>query len=295
MAKQRGHDIYTATRRAQPDLPGKNIVTGDLTSQSNWQSALTNRNVVIHLAARVHVMQEHTSDPLHEFRNANVEATLHLARAAARQGVRRFIYISSIKVNGEATLPGHPFRESDCPHPQDPYAISKWEAESGLQAIAQETGLEVVVLRPPLIYGPGVKGNFARLARIANLPLPLASISNRRDLLHVNNMADAILLCAHHPAAANQTFLVCDGHPVSTPELMCRLAKQHHKACRLWPFPPALLHLLSNLTGQHAIMQRLAGSLEIDAGKLHNLLNWQPPVKTESSSPAPNQQRPKHW
>ena len=274
LAQTRGFNIRTITRSPHPELPGQNIVSGELSARTDWQSVLANREVVIHLAARVHVMQEQATDPLAEFRAANVDTTLQLARAAAQQGIRRFIYVSSIKVNGEATLPGQPFRESDTPAPQDAYAISKWEAEQGLQTIAQATGLEIVILRPPLIYGPGVKGNFERLARIASWPLPLASIHNQRDLLDVNNMADAILLCARHPAAANQTFLVCDGQPISTSELICRLAKENGKSCRLWAFPPALLQLAARIAGKQAVMDRLAGSLELDCGKIRQTLGW---------------------
>ncbi len=275
LAQARGADLHTATRTPHAELPGRNFTTGDMSSSTNWQAALASRKVVVHLAARVHVMQEQAVNPLAEFRNANVATTLHLARAAASAGVSRFIYLSSIKVNGEATLPGHPFRESDTPAPQDAYAVSKWEAEQGLTAIARETGMEVVILRPPLMYGPGVKGNFERLARIASLPLPLASINNRRDLLHVDNMADAILLCARHPAAANQTFLVCDGKAVSTPELIRHLAEQNGQHSRLWPFPPMLLQLAARLIGKQAVMDRLAGSLELDCSKIRQMLGWQ--------------------
>lgn len=266
-----------------PQADGAAVVVGDLAQLPDLAPALAGVDVLIHLAARVHVMRETAADPLAEFRRANVEATRHLAYAAAAAGVRRLVYASSAKVNGEDSG-ATPFRADDPPHPQDAYAVSKWEAEQALWRVAAETGLEVVVLRPPLVYGPGVGGNFLRLLRWVQwgAPLPLAALRNRRSLLFVGNLADALLACALKPAAAGQTYLVCDGEACSTPELMRRLAQSMHRPCRLWPCPPAVLRLGTALLGKSAEWQRLAGSLELDdSDLLRRELAWQPPYSAQ--------------
>jgi UDP-glucose 4-epimerase len=217
-----GHVVMPAVRRVT-NLAGEEVV-GSVNRETDWTSALADCNAVVHLAARVHVMNDEASDPLAEFREVNTEGSLNLARQAAQAGVKRFVFISTIKVNGEGREA--PYRETDATAPEDAYAISKWEAEQGLRQIEQETGMEVVILRPPLVYGAGVKANFQRLLHVVRRgwPLPLGAIHNRRSLLYLGNFVDAIRLCLEHPAAAGQTFLLDDGEPVSTPELIRALA-----------------------------------------------------------------------
>lgn len=238
---------------------------------------------VIHLAARVHVMHDSAADPLAAFRSVNVATTVALAHAAAAQGVRRFVFVSSIKVNGEKTSPLHPFTEKDDTAPQDPYAISKREAEQALHRVARETGLEVVIVRPPLVYGPGVKGNFAQMLKVVSrgVPLPLASVQNRRSLIYVGNLADALITCATHPAAAGQTYLVCDGEDISTPDLLRQLAAAMGAPCRLLPCPPGWLRLAGKLAGKTQQLERLLGSLQVDGDKMRHDLNWVPPYSLQ--------------
>lgn len=226
-----GYGVVPAVR-CNSGLPHE-MVVGNLDASTDWRSALSGCDAVVHLAARVHVMDDTSQNPLALYRETNTEATLNLARRAAQAGVKRFIFISTIKVNGEGR--DEPYRETDAPAPKDAYAISKWEAEQGLQRIARETGLEVVILRPPLVYGPGVKANFLRLMRTVEKgwPLPLGAIRNRRSLLYLGNFVDAIRLCVEHPAAAGQTFLVDDGQPVSTPDLIRAVAHAMGRPARL--------------------------------------------------------------
>lgn len=261
--------------RRDPDA-GQRAV-GDLTTRPDLAAALDGIDVVVHLAARVHVMHETERDPLAAFRRANVEATEHLARAAVARGARRFVYVSSVKVNGEATQRA-PFREQDPPRPEDPYGVSKAEAEQALARVAADTGLEVVVVRPPLVYGPGVGGNFVRMMRWLQrgVPLPLGSVRNRRDLVGVHNLADALVTCSVHPQAAGRTYLVADGEAVSTPALLRTLAACMHVCARLVPCPVALLQAAGRLAGKGGEVARLVGSLEIDAGALRRELGWRP-------------------
>lgn len=238
---------------------------------------------VVHLAARVHVMHDTESDPLAAFRHSNVETTLALASQAAQAGVQRFIFISSVKVNGEYTQPGRPFRADDAPAPQDPYGISKMEAEIGLRAIAQQTGMEVVIIRPPLVYGPGVKANFASMVRWLQrgVPLPLGAVNNRRSLVALDNLVDLIITCLDHPAAANQTFMVSDGEDVSTTELLRRMGAALGKPARLIPVPPRLMALAAGLVGKPDIALRLFASLQVDTAPTRQLLDWKPPVSLD--------------
>lgn len=261
--------------RSAPEATQRAV--GDLTTRPDLAAALDGVDVVVHLAARVHVMHETERDPLAAFRQANVAATEHLARAAVARGARRFVYVSSIKVNGEATQRA-PFREQDPPRPEDPYGVSKWEAEQALGRVAADTGLEVVVVRPPLVYGPGVGGNFVRMMRWLQrgVPLPLASVRNRRDLVGVNNLADALVTCSVHPQAAGRTYLVADGEAVSTPALLRSLAACMHVCARLVPCPVALLQAAGRLAGKGGEVARLVGSLEVDAGALRRELGWRP-------------------
>lgn len=233
---------------------------------------------MVHLAARVHVMRETAQDPLAAFRAANVALTHQLARQAAAAGIERFVFLSSVKVNGEATRPGHPFTENDVCAPQDPYGQSKLEAEQGLRDIAAETGMQVVIIRPPLIYGPGVAGNFAALMRAVarGLPLPLGAIDNRRSLVGRDNLIDFILCCIAHPDAANQTFLVSDGEDLATPELVRRLARVMGKPDRLIPVPVWLLRAGASVLGRQDSLQRLCENLQLSTDKARNLLGWRP-------------------
>ena len=261
------------------------FVITDIDSNTDWQHALQNVDVVIHLAARVHVMNDTAIDALAEFRRINVEGTLHLARQAVEAGVRRFIFISSIKVNGESTLLGHPFTAEDEPAPDDPYGVSKREAEDALRQLAGDTGIEVVIIRPPLVYGPGVKANFQNMMRWLErgIPLPLGSIHNQRSLVALDNLIDLIVTCIHHPAAVNQIFLAGDGEDMSTTELLQRMSAALGKKARLIPVPSFLLVWIAKLLGKQAVAQRLCSSLQVDISKAHNLLGWTPPVSVNEA------------
>ncbi|PCC98431.1 UDP-glucose 4-epimerase family protein [Halopseudomonas pelagia] len=257
----------------------------DLDAAADWSGVLTNIDTVIHSAARVHVMNDQSADPLTEFRKVNVDGTLCLSRQAAAAGVRRFVFISSIKVNGEGTDNGRPYTAADTPTPQDPYGISKMEAEQGLRLIAQETGMEVVIIRPVLVYGPGVKANFRSMMNWLNkgIPLPLGRIHNKRSLVALDNLVDLIVTCTQHPAAANQTFLVSDGEDLSTTELLTRMSKALDRPARLLPVPAGLLELGGKLLGKDAVMQRLCGSLQVDISHTRQTLGWVPPVSVDSA------------
>jgi nucleoside-diphosphate-sugar epimerase len=260
------------------------VVVPGLDGETDWLQDLQGVNVVIHAAARAHVIHEETLDPLTEYRRVNVQGTSNLARQAAAAGVQRFVFISSIKVNGEATLPGRPFRANDVPVPEDAYGISKAEAETELRRIAQETGMEVTIIRPPLIYGPGVKGNFSSLMDWVRrgLPLPLGSVThNRRSLVGIDNLIDLIWVCVEHPKAANQTFLVSDGEDLSTTELLGKIGKALNRSARLVRVPAALIAFMASLMGKKAISQRLLGSLQVDISKTCELLSWQPSVPAD--------------
>ncbi|GHD53890.1 hypothetical protein GCM10008110_27940 [Marinobacter persicus] len=244
---------------------------------------MVDQQVVAHTAARAHIMKDEVPDPLAEYRKVNVEGTLNLARQAAEAGVSRFIYISSIKVNGEQTPLGKPYTAEDVPAPEDPYGVSKLEAETGLHKIASETGMEVVIIRPPLVYGPGVKGNFASMIKLVEkgLPLPLGSIHNKRSLVALDNLVDLIITCIDHPAAANQVFLAGDGQDVSTTELLRGVGRAMGKPARLVPVPAGMLMFGAGLLGKKAVAHRLLGSLEVDISKARNLLGWEPPLSVE--------------
>ena len=267
--------------RGNCDLPAgvEGVVVGEVDDSTNWQGALNGCDVVIHLAARVHVMHERAKNPLEAFRRVSVQGAEHLARTAVASGVKRFVYVSSVKVNGEETLSGTSYAERDMPMPQDAYGVSKWEAEQALHHVADETGLEVVIVRPPLVYGAGVKGNFAQLLRVlsCDIPLPLASIKNQRDLIYVGNLVDALLACAMHPAAVGQTYLVSDGEGVSTPDLIRSLAKALSQRCFVFPFPIFMMQFLAMLLGKSVAVDRLTQSLQIDSSKIRDELGWRPP------------------
>jgi len=248
---------------------------------TNWAEALNGVDVVVHLAARVHVMQDAEIDPLAAFRPVNVDGTTRLASCASKANVRRFIFLSSVKVNGEESP--IPYNEEMEGNPLDPYGQSKWEAEQALRKIADETGLEVVILRPPLVYGPGVKANFLKLLRLVKrgLPLPLSTVHNRRSMIYLENLTDAINACIDHPHAANRTFLISDAQDISTPTLIRMLAKAMGKKSRMLPLPIPLLKTLGKVSGRSAEIQRLVGSLCIDSRQFRSTLGWQPPFSLE--------------
>ncbi len=259
-------------------------VVGDINSQTDWRIALVECDVVIHLAARVHIMSDSASDPLLAFRQVNVEGAANLARQASKAGVKRFIYLSSIKVNGEGTH-GIPFLFSDNPSPQDPYGISKCEAEKVLRQISVETGLELVVIRPPLIYGPGVKGNLHALSTAVNkgIPLPLGSVHNRRDLVSIYNLCDLVLKCLVSSAAAGHTFLVSDDCAISTTQLVRYMAEGLKKKPFLLPIPVGLMKFGAGLLGRSAVADRLFGDLEIDISHTKDVLGWIPPYSVKEA------------
>lgn len=254
------------------------VVVGDINLDTHWEDVLHAVDCVVHLAARVHVMDETVADPLSEYRLVNVDGTINLARRVANAGVKRFIYLSSIKVNGETSQTGAAFKADDLPAPMDPYAVSKFEAEQALLNIATATGMEVVIIRPPLVYGPGVKANFLTMMQWLNrgIPLPFGAIHNKRSLVFLDNLVSLIITCIEHPAAPNQTFLAGDGEDLSTTELLQRMGRAIRKPARLIPFPAKLLEVLAMLIGRQALAQRLCGSLQVDISKARALLGWKP-------------------
>jgi len=263
-------------------LPGVNYrMVGDLDANTDWRDVLTGVDVIIHCAARVHVMREMVADPLGAFRVTNVAGTQQLARRAVAAKVKRFIFLSSVKVNGEGGAVA--YREIDLPAPEDAYGISKYEAELGLRKLAAETSIDVVMVRPPLVYGPGVKGNFRSLMRalVRGIPLPLGAIHNRRSLVALDNVVDLIATCIIHPAAANETFLVSDGEDLSTTELIRRLARVMGHPARLVPVPAKVLMAASMLLGKQEVTRRLCGTLQVNITKVREVLGWVPPVSVD--------------
>ena len=250
---------------------------------AGWDKVLDGVATVVHLAARVHVMHDTEADPLTAFRTVNVDNTLNLARQAAAAGVKRFVFISSVKVNGEFTPSGRAFNESDAANPQDAYGQSKHEAEQGLRQIASDTGMEVIIIRPPLVYGPGVKANFAALVRAVQRgwPLPLGAVHNQRSLVALDNLVDFIVTCITHPHAANQTFLVSDGQDLSINELVRGMAQAAGVPARLLPVPVWALQAGASLLGKGDAVQRLCGNLQVDISKAWRLLGWVPPVSVD--------------
>ena len=281
-AEERGLKIRPVYRSMESanGHPKAELVSG-LGPTTDWTQALLGAEVVIHAAARAHIMRNLAPDPLAEYRCVNVQGTLCLARQAAAAGVRRFVFISSIKVNGEATTSGCPFTADDTPAPSDSYGQSKAEAETLLKQVARDTGMEVTIIRPPLIYGLGVKGNFASLISWVRrgLPLPLGAVTeNCRSLVGLDNLVDLILVCTSHPKAAHQTFLVSDGEDLSTTELLKKIGIASGQQVRLLWVPIWLISLMASLLGKKVIAQRLLGSLKIDISKTCKLLDWKPSV-----------------
>lgn len=282
LAEDSRWEIVAGIHRQKPVFPiGVEFVQiSGLTDNTEWGPALAGVEIVVHLAARVHVMNDSVTNPLAAFRQVNVDGTLKLACQAAEAGVKRFIYLSSVKVNGELTETGRLFREDDIPAPKDPYAVSKQEAEEGLRQVAKDSGMEVTIIRPPLVYGLGVKANFRHMLQWVNkgVPLPLGAIYNKRSLVGLDNLVDFIRTCIVHPSAGNQTFLVADGEDLSTTELVRRVGRALGKPARLLPVPARLLCLLAICLGQKARAQRLCESLQLDISKARKLLGWTPPL-----------------
>ena len=276
--QERGQGVVRAVRQAQPD----SVVVASMDANTDWRHALQGCDAVVHLAARVHQMRDHSHDPMADFRRINTHGTLRLAQQAQASGARRFLFLSSVKVNGEEGI--RPYQASDPPNPQDAYGMSKWEAEQGLRHLAAETGMETVVIRPPLVYGPEVKANFHTMMRWLHrgIPLPLASATdNRRSLVALDNLVDLLITCLDHPAAANQTFLVSDGEDLSTTDLLRRLGRATGHPARLFPVPTSLLWAGARLLGKGDMAQRLLGSLQVDIDHTRRTLGWTPPVSVD--------------
>lgn len=277
--EQLDYDIVYTYRQPPGNLKGQknHFAVGDINKHTQWQTALKDVDAVVHLAARVHVMKETVADPLAAFRSVNTAGTLNLARQAADAGVRRFVYLSSIKVNGEQT-DVMPFSEKDQASPQDPYAQSKYEAEQQLLVLSKQTGLETVIIRPPLVYGPGVKGNFATMMSwiAKGIPLPFGAVHNKRSLVALDNLLSFIDFCIKKPTAANEIFLISDGEDVSTTELLTKVAKAMHSKIILIPLPVSWMIFAAKILGKQAVTDRLFGSLQVDNSKARTLLDWQP-------------------
>ena len=274
--------VVAAVRRRDLLWPQgvRSVLVGNLLPTTDWSVSMRGVDAVVHCAARVHVMQDDASDPLQVYREVNVDGTLNLALQAAQAGVRRFVFVSSIKVNGESTLPGRAFFADDEPEPLDAYGVSKMEAEKGLWKIAAQTGMELVIVRPPLVYGPGVKANFASMMHWVSrgVPLPLGRIHNARSMVALDNLIDLLVTCLKHPAAAGQTFLVSDGEDVSTTELLRRTARAMGKRALLLNVPVSWLEMVASLLGKRAMAQRLMGSLQVNIDKTRSTLGWEPPL-----------------
>jgi nucleoside-diphosphate-sugar epimerase len=276
-------NLTAAVRRRVDQIDANMVEVQGLDAITDWSAALIDQQVVIHAAARAHIMEDEVADALTEYRRVNVDGTLNLARQAAAAGVKRFIFISSIKVNGERTPLGKPFFAEDTPSPEGAYSISKWEAEQGLQHLATETEMEVVIIRPPLVYGPGAKGNFAKIIKLIakGLPLPLGAVLNRRSLVGVDNLAHLIMTCIDHPSAANQVFLAGDGQDLSTTELLRGVARAMGKPCRLLPITAYVLRFGAKIFGKEDVATRLLANLQVDITKARDLLGWEPPISLE--------------
>ncbi len=285
---QNGHWLVRAAYRRDFDTAAtprtERLRAPELSAEANWTSVLAGCSAVVHAAARVHVMQDRSDHPLAAFREVNVEGTRRLAEQAAAAGVRRFVFISSIKVNGESTAAGMPYTAHATPAPQDPYGVSKWEAERALHDVSRRTGMEVAIVRPVLVYGPGVGANFGRLLHALHrgLPLPLRSVDNRRSLVALDNLTSLITTLLTHPNAAG-TFLVSDDDDLSTPDLLRRAARALGTTAHLVPVPVFLLRTLATLTGEHDAVQRLLGSLQVDVRETKTRLGWTPPVSVDEA------------
>lgn len=275
--------VVSAVRSDASNTSDDVVVVGNIDGTTDYSSALSCVNVVVHAAARAHIMRDEVVNPQEEYRKVNAEGTLNLAKQAAAAGVKRFVYISSIKVNGESTTGLTAFVEANTAIPEDPYGVSKYEAEVGLRLLAKETGLEVVIIRPPLVYGPGVKANFLSLLKLSatGLPLPFGSVNNKRSMVYVSNLVDLIVRCINHPSAANETFLVSDGDDVSLRSLLTMMRSAMGRSARLVPLPVGLFKLVGAITGRQGVVDRLVGDLQVDSSKARSLLEWVPPFTVE--------------
>lgn len=273
-------------KQKQCQYPQANWFEGELSAQYNWQSALSGVDCVVHCAARVHQMQDAqltNQDIQQAYDEANFHATLNLAKQAAESGVKRFVFVSSIKVNGESTQPNAPFLPQTTQAPTDPYGLSKYKAEQALLELAAESEMDVVIVRPPLVYGPEVKANFQTMMKWASrpVPLPLGAINNQRSMVYIQNLTDLLLLCAHHPQAANQIFLVSDDYDISTSQLLKQIKQVSQSHCMLLPIPTSWFNIVAKVINKPQIAQRLCGSLQVDIRHTKNQLNWKPPVSWE--------------
>ncbi|MAE21761.1 MAG: hypothetical protein CMK92_04955 [Pseudomonas sp.] len=275
--------VVCAVRSAVSPASDDVVSVGDIDGATDYSSAITDVNVLVHSAARAHIMNDEVADPLAEYRKVNVVGSENLARQAAAAGVKRFIYISSVKVSGESTSGKDPYTESMTAAPEDAYGQSKTEAEEALKKIAEETGMELVIIRPPLVYGPGVKANFLSLLKLSKLsvPLPFGLVNNQRSMIYRENLVDFIIQCIDHPNAANQTFLISDGHDLSLSHLIRTIRKAMNKPAWLLPVPVWLFKLAGKITGKTAMVDRLVGDLQVDSSKAQRLLEWKPPYTVE--------------
>ncbi|WP_338525655.1 SDR family oxidoreductase [Pseudomonas batumici] len=287
LANKKSIEVLAAARRESFDHPVSVRVLKEceLSPSMDWAPHLSGVDVIVHAAARVHVMNDEAPDPLAAFRAVNVQGTMKLAEQAASAGVRRFVFLSSIKVNGEGTTKGSAYSADSLPAPSDPYGISKMEAEQALRALAERTGMEVVIIRPVLVYGPGVKANFLKMMQWLDkgVPLPFGAIRNSRSLVALDNLVDLVVTCMEHPAAANQTFMVSDGDDLSTSELLRRLAHALGKPARLLPVPGWILKAAASLIGKNDLSRRLCGSLQVDISKTRDVLGWTPPISVDTA------------
>lgn len=276
--------VISTVRRGSTSVDGGTIVVGNIDGSTDYSSAINGVDVVIHCAARAHIMKDESTEPLAEYRKVNLEGALNLAKQAIKAGVKRFVFISSVKVNGEFTSLDTPFKADDIHNPQDPYGISKFEAEAQLLALGQEAGMEIVIIRPPLVYGPGVKANFASLLKLVSkgYPLPFGCIDgNKRSLVSLKNLVDLIVTCINHPKAANQVFLVSDDYDLSTASLIKHMSQALGKSSRLLPVPLWCYNIAGKLTGKSDVVDRLLGSLQVDITHTKNTLGWAPPQTLE--------------
>lgn len=279
MLREQGNDIVALSRHGR----GGSIAF-PIESQADWSSLLKGVDCVIHTAARVHVMNDHVQEPLPLYRALNVAGTENMARQAAKMGVRRFIFLSSVKVNGEGSDSlGRPLTEEDAPSPEDPYGVSKHEAESILRTLSRDSGMETVIIRPPLVYGPGVKANFYLLMKWISmgLPVPSGEISNKRSFVGLSNLSSFVVECIHNELAANETFFVSDGIDLSTTELFKMLSMAFHSSPRHFPFPMRLLKQIGLLLGKKELVDRIFGSFQVDISKANRILGWRPPFTME--------------
>ncbi|GEM80862.1 UDP-glucose 4-epimerase family protein [Vibrio superstes] len=283
MAKCIGHDVTAQYRSICTDRITKDFTVTGIDSKTDWSGAFKQIDCIVHCAARVHQMNETKAQSRAHYHEVNALGTINLARQAAEQGVKRFVFLSSIKVNGESTLEGQKFLPEIAPKPADAYGASKWDAEVGLRKVAEETGLEVVIIRPPLVYGPGVKANFHSLLQWIDkgIPLPLGAINNKRSMVHLDNLVDLMLICCSNPRAAGNVFMVSDDNDVSTSELLKQVAHSMKKPNRMIPIPETWLKFASSVLGKKDVGQRLCSSLQVDLSSTKRALDWTPPVPFE--------------